>query len=102
MSQGHKVDGGHRGQGRAEGRCLSGTEFPFVKMESSGDGQWKQLHNMNELSAPELCTYKWLRRETLCCAFCTAVLERSTLEELLGHVGPGLGQGDQGSGYGRT
>ena len=46
------------GAGReAGGPCFTGTELPFGKIESSGDGGWGWLHDsVKVLSAPELCT----------------------------------------------
>lgn len=45
-SQSHRdrVDGGSQGL-REGSEYLMGTECQFGKMESSGDGQWGQLHN---------------------------------------------------------
>jgi len=41
--------------------CLIGTEFPWWRWKSSGDGWWGWLHHtMNVFSASELCTYKGL------------------------------------------
>ena len=38
-----------------ESYCLTGAEFQFGMMESSGDGPWWVLHNsVSVLSAPEL------------------------------------------------
>ena len=56
IARDRKENAGCQGLGEKKMRgCLTGTEFPFCKMKSSGDGEGAIVFNkINVLNAPEM------------------------------------------------
>lgn len=74
-SQGQRVEGWLPGAWRGRERgVVSWGQFRLGRWESSRDGQCWWLHNsVNGLHGTELCTEKWLKRETLCYVYFTTI-----------------------------